>query len=310
MSYRDMYFETVKVVLDRCVPSYAESNDLSTTEVDSEISDHIASTSAEHHNPDPDIDYCDPLCRLGYVFTHVGANATLFERTIEQSESLSQFVDSRAGHSLSLCTAGGGPGTELLGLTKYCLTHDSVPSEITFAVLDSVYQWGETWELLAQACRDRLAEAAGEFPPISRGFYTMDVVDPQSYDSFAWLLEGVDIVVFNYLVSENQVRLDEFEAALEAMVDQARLGSFFVVIDRYERRTSFRQDVTRVFEDSDLSVTDELTIGGVMTERESALGDYPTRFNWRPRRWFRTRVLHRPTVFIIVAEKPEETIPF
>jgi hypothetical protein len=312
MSYHDLYFKIVREVLDKSIEAYARTKGLPVSNIDAQISDHIQATSSEHQNPDPNIDYNDPLCRLGYLFTHVGANATLFEKTIIKSSSLSSFISGKSDQKVALCTVGGGPGTELLGLTKYLLVSEIVPSEVAFTVLDRVPEWGESWEFLADASQNLLKNSLGKCPVIQRGFYPMDAVNPQSYTDYAWLFERVDIIIFNYLISENKVRLNEFEQTLSLMTQKVKEGCIFVVIDRLERQTSFREDMTELFKRSDLETLDELKISGVMDDNESALGDYPERFNWRPRRWFRTRQAHHPTVFALVAKKPDDVdkIPF
>lgn len=302
--HENLYFETIKNVLDKSIQSLSHRTGKPLSEIDAEISAHIERTSNEHRQPDPNINYNDPLCRLGYLFTHVGANAALFEQSIRRCDALSRFIVGCSNNSMALCTVGGGPGTELLGLTKYFISEASVPSSVHFTVLDSVPHWAETWEIIASECQNLLTRHIGRYPVIHKAFQPMDVVDPLDYANYAWLFEKIDIFVYNYLVSENQVRLQGFEGALSDMVEKAKAGCFFVVIDRLERMTSFRSNVRDVFDRSGLDVVCDFEIGGVMSDDESALGDYLRRFDRRPRRWFRTRWARHPTVFAIVAQKP------
>lgn len=55
-----------------------------------------------------------------------------------------------------MCAVGGGPGTELLGLAKYLLRKPGFPKRIAFTLLDSVPQWAETWQQLADAVEEEL----------------------------------------------------------------------------------------------------------------------------------------------------------
>ena len=109
--------------------------------------------------------------------------------------------------------------------------------------------------------------------------------------------------MFNYFLSENQVRLAEFKLALALIIQRAKDETLFVVIDRLERNTTFRQDVIDVLQQSGLTILEQNTIEGVMDDDESILDDYVKRFGRRPRRWFRTPQQRHPTVFWIVAQK-------
>jgi hypothetical protein len=247
MAYRNLYFETIKRVLDQAIESYSHRTGTSISDIDAQIANHIETTSSEHYNPDPNINYKDPLCRLGYLFVHAGANAYLFEQTITESRDLSHCVNQHDNRALHVCTIGGGPGTELLGLIKYGLSRQTAPSDLHFTVIDNVPEWGESWELLAEACQELMSQHLGHCPIIHRGFYPLNATDPSSYNPYAWLLEKVDVIVFNYLLSENQVRLPEFEGALSIIKKRTKDETLFVVIDRLERNTTFRQKVIDVF---------------------------------------------------------------
>src|SRR5215813_12971703 len=117
MSYTNFYFDTIKKILDHSIQNFSAREGIPISQIDAEISGHIKNTSPEYRNPDPNINYYNPLCRLGYLFTHAGANATLFERALDNSQHLSSLLSLRAKKSINICTVGGGPGTELLGLT-------------------------------------------------------------------------------------------------------------------------------------------------------------------------------------------------
>src|SRR5690606_25196920 len=114
-------------------------------------------TATEHRRDEPAIDYDDALCRLGYLYRHAPANATLFEQVLLGSGELRGKIRDAAHNVLRIFAIGGGPGTELLGLAKYLLRRQrSIPRKIRFTVLDNVPHWGETWEQLAEAVEDEL----------------------------------------------------------------------------------------------------------------------------------------------------------
>lgn len=305
MPYDNMYFETLKSVLDQAIPNYCRRRGSTCGEADRLIVQYIQNTSEQHSVLEPDINYGEPLCRLGYLYVHAGVNATLLEQTVSRSSMLSQFICGRAGGNVSVCAVGGGPGTELLGLTKYLLLRGCSPSDIRFTVLDSVPYWSETWVQLSDASQLLLRNRFNCNTVIHREFQPMDVVSADSYRSYGWLFERVNIFIYNYLLSENQIRLSDFSGAFSEMIADAASGSFFVIIDRLERNTHFRTQVREMVANSGLQVCDDIEHAGVVTDQECAFGEYLQRFApRRPRRWFRTQQMRYPTAFAIVARKP------
>jgi hypothetical protein len=303
-----MYFIAVKNVLDHCIPQYAQRFGLTVEEVYRRIGEHIEKTRNEHRSPDPSIDYEDPLCRLGYLYVHVGANAALFEKSLSRTRHLATEIENASSDVLTVCAVGGGPGTELLGLARFIAeTIDTPPSRLSFTVLDRVSQWGESWSILADQCRSILQarfHGQGFSPSVESNFQPIDVTDPSSYGNYGWLFSQTDIFVFNYLVSENKVRMDAFRNALAAIVAASRSGSTYVFIDRLEADGAFSTSTKQTIQDVGLTSVKDFEIDGCMADSESDLGDYPQQLNARPRRWFRTRYNRDPTVFVVVAQKP------
>lgn len=307
MAYENMYFETVSKVLALAITDYCQDKGITAQKVDLEIAQHIKNTADQHKNPDPDIDYQDALCRLGYLYVHVGANARIFEDTISQSPMLSHFIQSNSGQSISICAVGGGPGTELLGLAKYLLLQRRIPSDISFTILDSVPQWAETWGYLSDVVQEIFKNELNTSPVIHRTFQPMDVTDPTNYTDYPSMFRRLNLVVYNYLLSENQVRLENFSAALVDTVRRVPSGCIFAFIDRleYDTVSQFsRTDVRSLINTSGLQILEEGELAGVVTDSESVLDEYRQRFSQRrPRRWYRTPNGRRPTVFTIIAQK-------
>ena len=115
------HFDIVRDVVEHGVAAIAQEENLSTGQVLESIWEQLEGLSAEYWSDDPDIDYANPLCQLGYLYRYATADATAFERAIIQSESIKTL---RGGHDrvLNVCAVGGGPGTELLGLAKVLMS--------------------------------------------------------------------------------------------------------------------------------------------------------------------------------------------
>lgn len=295
-----MYFKTVRAVLDSSLESYCKSTGADLEAVYTQIAAHIRTTSSEHRNPDPNINYDDPLCRSGYLYMHTAANATLFERTLRKCSELGALIRERKGEQIRICAVGGGPGTELLGLAKYLLDRRYLPAVWDFTLLDRVPHWGETWSLIAEQCELHIDQKFEEDKPrIHRSFYPMDVTDPGSYEPYAWLFRKTDIFVFNYIWSENQGRMAEMGKALAALVDKAREGAYFVIIDRLEYRTKFVEKLAAAVNATGLSLIWEHKFGGRLSndEQSSDLGEYGKHFGRNPRvKFFGGREARVPTV--------------
>ncbi len=304
-----LYFQAVKSVLDASIPILASQRSLTIPEIDQLISQRIEETSNQHQNPNPDIPYNDPFCRLGYLFVHCAANATLFEWTLRASRPLQELIQQRDGGSLSVATIGGGPGTELLGLLRFFKDWEccpTVPRDLSFHVLDFVPQWSETWNHLANVAQTMIGcPSCGHGCHVSRQFLPMNVIEKGSYEDYGWFFAEQDIFVLNYLLSENQVELGDFADTLNLIVNRAKDNAYFVVIDRLENNPTFQNSVSAQLAGAGLSVLSEREFHRTNTvaDPETDLGDYLTRFNRRPRRWFRTFNHREPTAFSIVAQK-------
>lgn len=248
-----MYIEIVRQVVKAAVSSYANSNSLTESDVLLNIRKHIDHTSTEHYNDEPNIEYNNPLCRLGYLYRHVSAHATLFDHVLSIADEVWPKSTEADQQVLRVCAAGGGPGTELLGIAKHLLSRPHrMPRKIEFTVLDNVPQWAETWQPLAGVVEDYLASSLADRgiqpPTVAPVFLPFDVLDISSYQDYAFQFEKADIVVFNYLFSENKTRLASGRPAVERLAELTPHGCSFVIIDRRESDPAFQDGVVNLFE--------------------------------------------------------------
>src|SRR5271157_4954131 len=127
------YFETIKAALDASFSGICEHLRLSHEEACQTIKKHLATMSQEWFSgKTPNIFYGDPLCRFAYLFCYVGANANLCEVAIRNSPDLCDFLDStlEKNEELRVCAFGGGPGTELLALSKFLGACPGIPIQV------------------------------------------------------------------------------------------------------------------------------------------------------------------------------------
>jgi hypothetical protein len=301
-----MYIDLIRRVIEQAIETYASANSMAVSEVLTAIREHIDSTAKEHQKDEPDIQYQNALCRLGYLYRHATANATLFELVLTESGDLRSLIRSSVGQRLNIFAVGGGPGTELLGLAKYFMRRLSrLPKKIAFTLLDSVPQWAETWQQLADAVESELEHVIEEddettiCPTIAPTFLPLDVLDANSYKSYAYQFGGAQIIAFNYLFSESKARLADAKGAVAQLFRMAPTGCVFVVIDRLENDPTFQQKVKDIFEEVSGKEIRVHAFNGRLDndEQTSDMGELLNAMLGTPRVKFFTDFYRSPTVF-------------
>lgn len=307
-----MYVELVRDIILQAIERHVKHSGLTRDQVLQQIREHILNTSDEYWNDVPMIAYDQPLCRLAYLYMNAPANATLFERVLSRSANVQTKLSSPDQDVLNICSLGGGPGTELLGLTKFYLQQLKLPPprKIGFTVVDNIKQWSDTWSALGEAAEKEMASSLdpdlGEPPTIAAMFWPCDVFDHNEIDHMEYHLERADIVVFNYLFSENKTRLLDAKPALTKLKQLTAPGCCFVVIDRLEQNRQFRSDVVHLFEDVFGVSIQHATITGTLDSDEQVreMGDMlMNTLDMTPRITFRTKVTRQPTVFWFVVTR-------
>ena len=84
-----MYIELVRKIIELGVEFHAARQGRTKKQILKRIRKHIDSTSGEYRKSQPKIDYEDALCRLGYLYRNVPANATLFRHVLTESDEVS-----------------------------------------------------------------------------------------------------------------------------------------------------------------------------------------------------------------------------
>ena len=204
-----MYIELIRKLVEQGIEFHAEREGQTEEQILKRVRKHIDRTSSEFWKSEPNINYENPLCRLGYLYRHVPANATLFRHVLSESDTVSDEIHNADQSAVDIFALGGGPGTELLGVAKYLLqrTKKGIPRKIAFTVIDNIAPWAESWQQLSDDVESLFCTAlrcADVQPPIiAPSFLTLDVFEASSYDNLAYQLGKADIVVCNYLFSEN-----------------------------------------------------------------------------------------------------------
>jgi len=289
------YFRTIKAALDASFAGICDHLDVNKEEACQTIQKHLATMSQEWFSGDtPNIVYGDPLCRFAYLFAHVGANANLCEVAIRDSAEVCKFIELTLDRSeeLRVCAFGGGPGTELLALSKHLLSSGrSGHVEIEFTLLDRVPEWAESWNALEAQIKAEMKATYGSKSQrpfsTSKTFVPFDMTKAHQYANLSHLLEH-DLYVMNYVVSEVVGDYTKFQELINAASSAAPSGSMFLIVDR---------DQDRVIDNaSTLLSTAGLSLGTVRKtctnmdtdERKEDLEPYVTSIGRKPRLQWRS----------------------
>src|ERR1044071_3633684 len=146
------YFELARDIIEANLNGIAAQRGLTRESALEEIKQHLANNTVEWRSGrQPNIPYNDPLCRMAYLYGIAAANASQIEDVFSQSIDLEEYIDrvqSEKGH-VEICSFGGGPGTELLGLAKWAeLRGSSQQLVLDFLVLDKVNEWLDSWQAI------------------------------------------------------------------------------------------------------------------------------------------------------------------
>jgi hypothetical protein len=256
----------------------------------------------------PSIAYEDPLCRFAYLFCHTAVNANLCEVAIRNSPDICDFIESKMSNEeeLKVCAFGGGPGTELLALSKHLLRiRRTGHARISFTLLDRVGEWSETWNVLEAQINAELKSTYGSFSKqpfsICKTFITHDMTRAYEYGNLSSIFQQ-DLYLMNYVVSELIGDHEQFRDLIKFASDSSSPGSKFLVVDRDQDKVI--DNTKRLLSEAGLTLGD---LGKTSTnmdrdERMEDLEPYITQIGRRPRLQWGSR--SGRGAFFVVGTKP------
>jgi hypothetical protein len=305
------YFATIKGALDTSFAGICRHLNVNSKEACRIVAQHLATMSKEWFTGDtPNIAYEDPLCRFAYLYCHTAANANLCEVAIRNSPKVRKFIDTKLEgvEELRVCAFGGGPGTELLAISKHVLKGQRTGhARITFTLLDRVPEWSETWNALEAQINAELKTTYGSFSKqpfsICKTFVPFNMAAASQYANLATLLQQ-DLYVMNYVVSELIGDHAKFQKLINLAAASAPAGSMFLIVDRDQDRVI--QHATGLFSTAGLEVlTPKKTCTNMDSDEQmSALEPYITHIGRNPRvQWGSPRTGRG--AFYLVGVKPK-----
>lgn len=237
------YFQIVKSALDALLAGICTHKGVSRSQALQMVEGHLRTMSKEWFSGEaPNIAYGDPLCRFAYLYSHTAVNANLCEVAIRSIPAVGHHILDRLNTAgeLRVCAFGGGPGTELLALSKFLTKKKELGElqphgEVNFTLLDYVPEWAESWNALEAAIKRDFQATFGhkrDWPfSISKSFQPFDMTKVQQYANLVQLFEH-DFYVMNYVLSEIFSDHPAFAALFNQMAAGAPAGAQFLIIDR------------------------------------------------------------------------------
>jgi SAM-dependent methyltransferase len=121
---------------------------------------------------------------------------------------------------------GGGPGSDFLGILKYCLTTKK-KVELKCQIMDRDPAWSESWSDV-----DDKVESTFR---ISTSYQPIDVADSASWGKFSKHFQA-DIFTLIYFVSEVYAVADEANDYFATLLDQMKPGATLLYVDNNDSR--------------------------------------------------------------------------
>ncbi|MGD2250610.1 MAG: hypothetical protein PVF58_19620 [Candidatus Methanofastidiosia archaeon] len=241
------YFEIVGNVIESEIQGLISERNQKRRSIINEIAKHAKKMHDKYYDPaKPRNEFREPCCRIAYLYKYVTVNARAIEHIFYNSRELKKRIlrIQKEKGEVGVCALGGGPGTELLGLSKWVeresLREDEFKIKFDFVNFDRVKQWGTSWKYMKNKIRDRFRKKFGisdiDWPFRCEGdFYPLDVDETQDYSNLAPYFSD-DIYIISYFISEIYEISKNFRNLFNKIVSYAPDRSKFIFIERGETR--------------------------------------------------------------------------
>ncbi len=285
------YFQITADVINSNIQCLADQRRVSCDAIYPEVVHHLKENSKQWaSNTDPDIHYENPLCRIAYLYGIAPVNANLIEYIFRTDAELNSYVEQlQTQHGkVDICVFGGGPGTELLGLTKWIVNRDVGYSFwLNYLLLDRVAEWVDSWQGMSRQIDTRFINNFGNnrstWPIVSNGnFLPIDFTNLSNYANLGNVF-GQNLYIISYVISEIFSDFSDFENLLKHILDTAPQNAKFLFIDRKGNR--WKNEIVKIVNNLGLSLSKFKDTQGSMDrdEQKTDLGQIYTDVRRDPR---------------------------
>jgi hypothetical protein len=236
--------------------------------------DMLATRYGQLRGKDEPIDYSEPATRLAYIYKYVTCHSNLVYTRMSKSSNLRDLFDN---NTVRVACIGGGPGSDFLGILKYCIECDKHP-ELKCQLFDREIAWGESWEDVDdKISADNKLHTRTVYQPL-------DVTEPASYLAKKKYLEQSDLFTMIYFVSEVYSILDEgADDYFDNLFSGMRRGAQVLYIDN--NHSDFTSWVEKKFDKHNLKIVRHSDGKETMPieEEKRDLGKYYNKFGSSPK---------------------------
>jgi hypothetical protein len=286
------FFQTINFVFTQGIAEICNYYGVSQDEAIQQTRNFLVANSAAYFSDTAKIKYDDPLCRMAYLYTYVGAHANLIDKALTRIQALNTFVLDKVNtnQELHICSLGGGPGSELLGVVKFIERHLQPNNciDVHFTLIDRIKEWDESWQALVNGLESNFYSNYGSsrrgWPiVIHRSFLPLSLTCPQDFQNFPTRFGKVQVFVLNHTVSELLTASDDFRQVFSSIVKRASSGTYFLFIDR--NQTEVVDIINGIVVQNNLKPLDIFTDQTNMDsdENKMALGNWYTLMGHSPK---------------------------
>jgi hypothetical protein len=209
-------FKLIKTVLDEAYQAIPGSE----AEKDKAIAGALTALSVEYSKLRIKgcLSYADPVRRFAYLYRYTTCHANLVYTVLSKSGVAAKFFKQK---ELQMAAIGGGPGSDFLGVLKYCTDHGFNPV-MKCLLFDRDPAWGESWQDVDSKVDKKIQ--------IKTFFQTFDVTDPNTYMFYVKHFAS-DVFMLVYFMSEVYALRNKAETYFDALFHNAKQGALFIFID-------------------------------------------------------------------------------
>lgn len=163
------------------------------------------------------INYSHPITRFAYIYRYVAAHAYTTYALLRDNPELGSLFDM---NQISVCSIGGGPGSDLLGILKY-IGKNKKSSTVNCRVYDREERWRES---LSSVC-NRLTSFS-----LLPTFRILDAADAETWNKYPELLES-NLFTMSFFISELYSRQKQAKNFFIHLFKNAKKLSWFLFVD-------------------------------------------------------------------------------
>lgn len=214
-------FQLIKTVLDEAYDAIPGSE----AEKDAAIEEALKDLSREYKNllNKGCLDYSDPSRRFAYIYKYSTSHANIVYGKITEHKALKELFDRE---KLTISCIGGGPGSDFLGVMKYCLRAEKTV-ELKCQILDRDPAWSESWSDVDDKIESTFR--------ISTTYQPLDVADHSSWRTFSKHFNA-DFFTLIYFMSEVYAIRERANDYFAALMANMKPGALLLYVDNNDSR--------------------------------------------------------------------------